>query len=247
MESIGARLKKARESKGISIEQACAATKIQKNTLIALEDDQADKSLSPFYIKNFLKSYAQYLGLDNASFIKEYLLDKSTQVSPPTLQVKKEPFPLVYKNGLIFLISAIAVIAFIALCSFVLKSGCIKKKGKATITKQPAAGVVKKKDISFSETHKISIPKDTPLKLSATAKKNTWVTIKSDGKVIFQNVLTAGQTEEWTAKEMIEMWLGDAGGVFVTLNGYKLGFPGKQGQAIKDIVFTRQGMKIGGK
>lgn len=246
MESIGARLKKARESKGISIEKASTDTKIQKKILIALEEDNAAEFLNSFYIKNFLKSYALYLGLDSASVIKEYSDRGLTPQSMPVMQAKKEAPYFPYKKGFNFLIAAAAVIAFIVLCSFALKAGCMKK-GKTVKSKPKAAPrPIKKKEMPVSRsTDKISIPKDTPLKLSVTAKKNTWMMIKLDGKTIFQNVLTAGQTEEWVANEAIQMWVGDAGGVYLVLNGYKIGSPGKQGEVIKEVVFTRQGMKIG--
>ncbi|UCB57073.1 MAG: helix-turn-helix domain-containing protein [Candidatus Omnitrophota bacterium] len=72
MQSVGEKLKKARQEKRISLDEVYKDTKIHHNILQALEEDRADSLLSPIYIKGFLKTYARYLGLDSEQLLREY-------------------------------------------------------------------------------------------------------------------------------------------------------------------------------
>ncbi len=64
MQSVGEKLRDARLGKNLSLEEVYRVTKIHLPVLEALEQDRAHNFLSFVYIKGFLKTYAQYLGLD---------------------------------------------------------------------------------------------------------------------------------------------------------------------------------------
>jgi hypothetical protein len=61
---IGARLRLARENRGMTIEAAERDTHIARHHLEALEDERFDTFSAPVYLRGFLRSYSQYLGLD---------------------------------------------------------------------------------------------------------------------------------------------------------------------------------------
>ena len=60
MESIGARLKKIRLEKGLTLEDAHKQTRIHLNILKAIEEDSLI-NISPIYIRGFLKNYFKFL------------------------------------------------------------------------------------------------------------------------------------------------------------------------------------------
>lgn len=64
VESVGEMLRIARESKGVTLDEANRATKISVDVLKALEQDDFDSIESDIYLKGFLKNYAGYLGID---------------------------------------------------------------------------------------------------------------------------------------------------------------------------------------
>ncbi|RJX24680.1 MAG: helix-turn-helix domain-containing protein [Dethiobacter sp.] len=72
MKEIGNLLRKAREEKGISLDDISKETKIQKKYLNSLEE--GDFSLFPgrVYVKGALRNYAEAVGLDPAEFISLY-------------------------------------------------------------------------------------------------------------------------------------------------------------------------------
>ncbi|VDG19195.1 hypothetical protein MUDAN_BIHEEGNE_01072 [Lactiplantibacillus mudanjiangensis] len=70
--SIGARLKAARTAKGLTIDDLQQITKIQKRYLIAIEDEQFDKLPGDFYVRAFIKQYADTVDLNGNDLLQEY-------------------------------------------------------------------------------------------------------------------------------------------------------------------------------
>jgi cytoskeletal protein RodZ len=70
--SIGAQLKKARQKKQVTINEAYKQTRIHPDILTALEEDNFDRILNPTYIRSFLKGYGAYLGLNINKLLEEY-------------------------------------------------------------------------------------------------------------------------------------------------------------------------------
>lgn len=65
MTELGNRLKEAREEKGMSLDDLQAATKIQKRYLTALEEGNYDVIPGKFYVRAFIKQYAEAVGLNS--------------------------------------------------------------------------------------------------------------------------------------------------------------------------------------
>lgn len=72
MFAIGSSLKEARLRKGLDLASAAEATKIRSRHLQALEDEQFDVLPGQTYVRGFLKTYADFLGLDGQLYVDEY-------------------------------------------------------------------------------------------------------------------------------------------------------------------------------
>ena len=72
MFQIGTSLREARLRQGLDLVDAEAATKIRPKYLQALEEERFELLPSPTYVKGFLRSYADYLGLDGQLYVDEY-------------------------------------------------------------------------------------------------------------------------------------------------------------------------------
>lgn len=105
------------------------------------------------------------------------------------------------------------------------------------------AGAQKSKSASLLKP--TVVPKEEEkVVLTIKAKTKSWLQVKVDGKVVFQNILTRGRGEMWQAKEKIEIWLGDAGAVQLELNGRLFERIGRPGQMLKHVVATKAGLSI---
>lgn len=69
---IGKKLQAARQAKGYTLDDLQQITKIQKRYLIAIEDEKFDELPGDFYVRAFVKQYANTVGLDGDDLLKEY-------------------------------------------------------------------------------------------------------------------------------------------------------------------------------
>src|SRR3989442_4619225 len=72
MQPIGERLREARMRQGRDITEVEAATKIRAKYLRALENDEFSMLPGTTYVKSFLRTYAEYLGLDAHLLVEEF-------------------------------------------------------------------------------------------------------------------------------------------------------------------------------
>ncbi|MED1749323.1 helix-turn-helix domain-containing protein [Bacillus zhangzhouensis] len=75
MTELGKRLVEAREEKGMSLEDLQAATKIQKRYLLAIEQGNYDIIPGKFYVRAFIKQYAEAVGLNPEQLFEEFRKD----------------------------------------------------------------------------------------------------------------------------------------------------------------------------
>lgn len=84
MKEIGEKLKEARESMGITIEEASADLKLRPSQIEKIEEGNREDFKDVFYLKMFIKNYSKYLGLDYDEMVEEfneYLFDFTSKIS----------------------------------------------------------------------------------------------------------------------------------------------------------------------
>src|SRR4051812_36832512 len=93
MPEIGATLREARMRARIDISEIEAETKIRAKYLRALENEEWDLLPGTTYVKTFLRTYADALGLDSKLLVEEYRLrherlsgEELLPISPRTAQ-----------------------------------------------------------------------------------------------------------------------------------------------------------------
>src|ERR687885_662888 len=72
MQAIGERLREARMRQGLDLGEVEVATKIRAKYLRALENDEFSMLPGSTYVKSFLRTYAEYLGLDAQLLVEEF-------------------------------------------------------------------------------------------------------------------------------------------------------------------------------
>lgn len=72
---LGARLKEARLAKGYSLDDLQEVTKIQKRYLMGIEEGNYSIMPGAFYVRAFIKQYAEAVGLDADQILTEYRKD----------------------------------------------------------------------------------------------------------------------------------------------------------------------------
>jgi len=80
---IGGSLREVRERRELSLDDAQQRTLIRSRYLGALEDERFSVLPGEFYVRTFLREYAEFLGLDGDLYVAEYLARTQAQVEPP--------------------------------------------------------------------------------------------------------------------------------------------------------------------
>ncbi len=86
MAELGTRLKEARLSKGYSLDDLQEITKIQKRYLVGIEEGNYSIMPGSFYVRAFIKQYAEAVGLDAEEILETY---KKELPSTPNDQVSQ--------------------------------------------------------------------------------------------------------------------------------------------------------------
>jgi cytoskeletal protein RodZ len=119
--TLPARLRDARERKGVDLHRAERDTKIRARYLAALERGEYAELPGAVYTKGFLRNYALYLGLDPEDVIRQWRRERGDAVIPaePVISV---PRPLVApRQGLTF--SPAVIVAALMTVGIVLFGG----------------------------------------------------------------------------------------------------------------------------
>jgi cytoskeleton protein RodZ len=99
MPEIGATLREARMRERIDVSEIEAQTKIRAKYLRALENEEWDLLPGPTFVKSFLRTYGQALGLDGRALVEEYKLHHEhpgegvEPIQQPAVSVPRRPRP----------------------------------------------------------------------------------------------------------------------------------------------------------
>jgi len=73
MDTVGQQLRAARERKELSPSQIASATRMKVQIVEDIENDDFSRIVAPIYAKGFIKLYAEYVGLEPAPLVQQYM------------------------------------------------------------------------------------------------------------------------------------------------------------------------------
>ncbi|MDR0602384.1 MAG: helix-turn-helix domain-containing protein, partial [Treponema sp.] len=111
MESLGEKLRTAREEKGINFDEISRETNIASRYLEALEMENFSGFPGEPYILGFLRNYGEYLGLNVQELLSLYRALKIQEQPIPVEQLLRSPprYPRIITGVIIALVVLVAV------------------------------------------------------------------------------------------------------------------------------------------
>jgi hypothetical protein len=236
---IGNSLREARLRQTLDFPEIEQATKIRAKYLRALEDEQFDVLPAQTYVKGFLRSYAEYLGLDGQLYVDEYnsrfVVGEEESPSRPRRSAPP-PSRGVHVQSRVVLLTLLGIASVTALVIVAWTRGEPQKKepvglGSAA-TQNPA----------------VAKPPAAPtnsVRFIVTAKRgNCWLEVHSGtatGRILFQGTLERSQRKLFTGRKL---WitLDRPENLNTILNGHTRLLPGG---GVKTLVVTAQGIRAG--
>jgi len=252
--TIGSQLKQARQQKGISLQEAAVKTKIQEKYLDALENDNFNLLPNALYLKGFLKSYAQILGLNPDGLISQ-LQDETLMKEKQVIVLKSKELPPVrtekyFRKSLIAIVVVIFAVGCIIFLFSLFKSRPAAVKAKKITVAVKLAQKKSVKPVARAAALPQAPPpaqaaykkqQNVPINLFVTAKRPCRIIVKADSTLLFDGFLLAGTTDQWQARSMFDLSISDGSAVELMVNGKRVGSIAKG--AKRDIVITKDGIR----
>ncbi len=147
-DSPGKILKRERENRNIPLEKICAFTKIKQHHLKAIEEERYDLLPHPLYVKGYLKSYSQFLSLDEKTVLSLYenYLNSLLPPEPPPAPSEKNHS----QKRKRFFLTSLLIMMFVLLGT-VLAFYLFSSSGKVEITSSPFFSVTPAKALQIEE------------------------------------------------------------------------------------------------
>lgn len=261
MQGIGEILRKTREEQGISLDEVVEATKIRSKYLKALEDENFDILPGDVYARGFATAYLKYLGIKDNPEVVEIMKPKAKEPEVPVEEQKEAPrkaaatprrkkssdsfeeTPLNKNAKLIIILSLAAVLLLFAVQGIYSKQmaddaqqgnqvqqeqqGENQAEGEPEVPEEPVAPPEPEVPVYDGLEMRLEI-----LNVNPNATDQCWMQITVDGQKT-ETTMSEGQIQDIKATQNIQLNLGNAGVVKVTLNGQDLGTMGNQGQVVK--------------
>jgi len=261
-EKIGRVLERARKDRGLSLEEAEKATKIRRRYLEGLEQDDYTMLPDAVYARGFLKTYANFLGLDGAALSQElrtrrkprrerglsYAAPRRSEferpiISPggvPGAEKRKVPTATIVTVA----VAALVIAALVGALYFVgVRASSAGETGETERISAPAEprpeGAAKgNKAPDGTQAEGQAEGRTDALTGTLTVgvevgETPAWIRVRSDRETVFEEVAPPGFSRTFEARRVVGIRAGDAGAVSVEVNGQDVGALGEPGQVLE--------------
>jgi cytoskeleton protein RodZ len=215
MPEIGATLREARMRARIDVSEIEATTKIRAKYLRALENEEWGLLPGPTFVKSFLRTYAQALGLDGKSLVEEYRLNQERPsdamlepiVSSPQQHRRRVPSggP---SRGYVAAVSAIAVVIIVLIVLLASGGSSPKRTASTTGTSTHKHAAARHHAAAVTQTAASS---GAVVSLSLKPTASVFVCLLGDGgrKLVPGTIMQAGESTPTFHARRFEVNLGN--------------------------------------
>ena len=233
MPEIGASLREARLRAKVDITDVEAATKIRAKYLRALENEEWGLLPGPAFVKSFLRTYADYLGLDGKLLVDEYKLrherptDLDQMPISPNLGRRRAPGP-VSRISPAWIIG-IVIVALLGLFAYLGASGGEETNTTPTTSTQSAAqkrAAAKRKAEAAAAARRARIRRQrVKLRIEPTAALYVCLENAKRKALIPGQILQGGAKTRTFSSKRFRITLGHGGDSTLRLNGKAFAVP----------------------
>jgi hypothetical protein len=197
---IGTSLREARLRQGLDFPELEQGTKIRAKYLRALEDEQFDVLPAQTYVKGFLRSYAEYLGLDGQLYVDEYnsrfVVGEEEQPSRPRRSAPQPRGVQVQSRVVLLTLLGIAAVTALVIVAWT----------RGEPQKTPPVGLGDTTPTHTPQTHAKAPQSVSSVRLIVRAKRGAcWLSVhrgSATGSILYQGTLEQGQDQIFQARRL---------------------------------------------
>jgi transcriptional regulator with XRE-family HTH domain len=238
--SFGRYLQAVRLEKGISLEAVSKETRIRRDVLRLIEEENHNRLPDEAFVRGFIRAYAKAIGADSDEAIRRYhsrlqVIRKIAQSENDLTQSRKRFWP-----RLLLSIGTLLCLIFLSVSgvSIFLKPPSNGKQAKPQEVQQPvqnnnadsAPDSLPPPAIREEEVAAEIVQKKLVLKIEAM--EETWMKVVIDHREHKEFRLNPGDHIELEATNAYNLLIGNAGGVKLILNDNPLEVQGNSGQVV---------------
>ena len=227
MFEIGNSLREARLRQGYELPRVEADTKIRAKYLRALEEERFEVLPGETYVKGFLRTYAEYLGLDGQLYVDEFnsrFTREEEPLAPPRPRRETSRSRAVESNFVIVALAGIIAVTILVVVAWKFgSSGAQPSTGIPPVVNTPtgSTGTGTDQAPAAPANHKTN---KVRLVLYADGG-DCWLRVRSKsatGKLLYEGTLQAGQTQRFVDEKRIWLQLGAPAYLKGIVNGERI-------------------------
>jgi len=204
MFQIGESLREARTRRGLTPADVHKAIRIRERYLAALEEERWEMLPGEAYVRGFLKTYADFLGLDGNLYLDEYNSRIRAYPEEPLLSVPLRPerrFPLRAAGVVTAVVLVLAAVAGLLASSL---GGSSPPRHRATPPPPAPAST------TTAATQRTT-PARPAVAVVTASRGRCWLLVRSggpDGAVLWEGVLEQGQVKRFPLRPSVWVRMG---------------------------------------
>jgi hypothetical protein len=224
-DGLGEFLRRERELRQISLDDVAERTKISRRYLEAIEEGQYDRLPGEIFVRGFIRSYAQSVGLDPQDTLLMYSQLRMVHEVVPLRTERISPARRAWneRSLLWLLVAGVLLVSgvFVGVVGFFEGPSLLRL-------------------ISSPHRETIDTPAGSaPLILTAIADSDTWLRVVIDEREPQDMVLRAGQSTKWMGRERFVLSIGNARATHLRLNGRDLTIPQPAQSTLRHYTISR--------
>jgi cytoskeleton protein RodZ len=215
---IGSSLREARTRQGLDFPELEQLTKIRPKYLRALEDEQFEVLPAPTYVRGFLRSYAEALGLDGQPFVDEYNSRFATGDEDIPVHTRRAPRPQRDRSARESRMAVLALLGIAVVTALVIAAwrfGGPESDGVPGLSVQGQTPATQ------------SAPAGRAVLVVRASSGGSWMEVRAgsaSGRLLYSGTLQRGQSKRFEARRL-QLALARPGNVLVRLNGNRQDLP----------------------
>jgi hypothetical protein len=218
MFDIGSSLREARLRQNLDFPELEERTKIRPKYLRALEDERFDLLPAPTYVRGFLRSYAEALGLDGQPFVDEYSSRFTVGEDDAPLRARRVPSPRRDRGPRESRIAALALAAIAVATALVIAAWKFGGPENETVP-----GLATTPGVSMGAAK----ARGTAKLVVRAASGSSWMEVRAAtpaGKLLYSGTLEQGQRKTFQGRAL-QLALAEPDNVVVRVNGARAQLP----------------------
>ena len=218
MFDIGTTLRDARTRQGLDFPELEELTKIRPKYLRALEDERFDTLPAPTYVKGFLRSYAEALGLDGQPFVDEYNSRFAVGEDDVVVRTRRVPTGRPDRTDRESRIAVLALLGIAILTALVIAAWRFGGPGEEKVQ-----GLAGKNQATNTRPH----AQGRATLVVRAVRGRSWMEVRAGsmaGRLLYSGTLEAGQQKRFQSGQL-QLSLAKPGNVSVRLNGNRVELP----------------------